>query len=991
MKLFAISGVRYRKPLIAAVSILVLYSVLGFLVAPWLVEKQALKSVRENMNAELRLHKIAINPFVLSLKIDGLEFDDPRGMPLARVEQIFVNFQLSSLFRWALTFDEVRFDAPELFVARDAAGDMNIAFLTAERDAKNQADGESGKSSILPLLIFNFAINNSALNWSDLVPIDPVKTRLGPVNIAIANLNTLPDRSGQQDVVITTETSGTLSWNGTLQLNPLFSEGRASIKGSYFPLMSAYLRHEIGFDVVDGVADIALDYRVASRADGSFEASVDDLNLQFQDVFIRTFSATDTTLDRDVLQLPSLKLVGGTFRWPEQTISVAGLEFDDALLSLVRDETGALNIIPQRSAKTEASADAPANNGSDWEFSLDRLSVSRTAIQLEDHSVQPAAHIGVKSLSIDVAEINNEPGSQFPTALSLLTGTGGTLTMDGTIAVLPEPLLDLEVAIDSLSLAAAHPYIRPLADVSLDSGTLNLSGRLQSLPADRLQFGGDLSIVDFLITETDEGSRLGSWGQVAVNNVAFSSADKSLDITAIKLRKPYGDIRIAADGSINLGRVKKSETSNVEESTSSSESPFAITIGKVIIEDAAMDFEDLSLPLPFFAKIADLNGDMSTIATKSSQPSTVALEGKVDEFGFVRVSGFITPLEVSKNTDMKVAFQNVEMPKLSAYTIPFAGREIASGKMDLDLGYKVTASELVGENKIVLRDLQLGDKVEHPGAMSLPLGLAVALLKDGDGKIDIDLPVRGNIDDPEFRYGSVVLKAFGRLIIKIAASPFALLGNLLGVEASELEYISFLPGRADLTPPELERAGKLAEALQLRPELVLELNGAIDRKTDGLALRSEKLDALVEARATSAADRDTGAASIAAQQTEILEEMFSETNSAADATDTLEALRNQFTKTPTDAEAATFDAVAYSAELRRQAVELQALTDDELAALANKRSANTRDAIVETGADLAERIKIGGPQAIETSNDEAVRMKVTMNTADDIEDFKDAR
>ncbi len=989
MKLFAISGFRYRKPLIAAVSILVLYSVLGFLVAPWLVEKQALKSVRENMNAELRLHKIAINPFVLSLKIDGLEFDDPRGMPLARVEQIFVNFQLSSLFRWALTFDEVRFDAPELFVSRDAAGDMNIAFLTAERGAKKEADGESGKPPILPLLIFNFAINNSALNWSDLVPIDPVKTRLGPVNIAIANLNTLPDRSGQQDVVITTETSGTLSWNGTLQLNPLFSEGRASIKGSHFPLMSAYLRHKIGFDVVDGVADIALDYHVASRGDGSFEASVGDFNLQFQDVHIRTFSATDRTLDRDILQLPSLKLVGGSFRWPEQTIAVAGLEIDDAVLSLFRDETGALNIIPQRSAKTEASADtlpddersdAPSNNGSDWEFSLDRLSVNRTAIQLEDHSVQPTANIGVKSLSIDVAEINNEPGSQFPTALSLLTGTGGTLTMDGTITVLPEPLFDLEVAIDSLSLATAHPYIKPLADVNLDSGTLNLSGRLQSSPADRLQFGGDLSIVDFLITETDEGSRLGSWGQVTVNNFAFSSVDKSLDITEIKLLRPYGDVRIAADGSINLGRVKKAETPNVEESTSSSKSPFAITIGKVVIEDAAMDFADLSLPLPFIAKIADLNGDMSTIATKSRQPSTVALEGKVDEFGFVRVSGFITPLEVSRNTDMKVAFQNVEMPKLSAYTIPFAGREIASGKLDLDLGYKVTASELVGENKIVLRDLQLGDKVEHPGAMSLPLGLAVALLKDGDGKIDIDLPVRGNVDDPEFRYGSVVLKAFGGLIVKIAASPFALLGNLLGVEASELEYISFLPGRADLTPPEFERAGKLAEALQLRPELVLELNGVIDRKADGLALRSEKLDALVKARATSAAGRETDAATVAAQQTEILEEMYSEMNPAVDTTDTLEALRIRFTKAPTDTEAAIFDVVAYSAELRRQAVELQALTDEELAALANKRSANTRDAIVEIDADLTERIKIGSPKAIETSNDEAVRMKVTMST-----------
>ena len=981
--------VRYRKPLIAAMAALVLYAALGFLLAPWLVEKNAVKAVRENLGAELRLGKVAINPFVLSLRIDDLEFDDPDGLPFARVEQIFANFQLSSLFRWALTFDEVRLDAPELFMSRDAAGDMNIAFLTAGSSAKAEAD-VSQESGMLPLLIFNFAINNSALNWNDLVPVDPVKTRLGPVNIAIANLNTLPARAGQQDVVITTETAGTLSWSGTLQLNPLYSEGSASIKGSHFPLMSAYIRHDLGFDAVDGAADVALDYRVASQPDGSFEANIDDFNLKFQDVLIRTFSpGNESKVDRDVLKLPSLVVSGGTFRWPQRSVSVAGFELNDAELSLYRDETGALNIIPQRNTdlETETETDTVATDKSNvWQFSLGRLALNRTSIQLEDHSVQPAAAVGVQSLNLEITDINNDSGSEFPTALSLLTSAGGTLTIDGTLGVLPEPLLDLNLTLDNLPLAAAHPYVKPLANVSLDSGRLSVSARLQSSPADRLQLDGDLSIEDFLITETSEGSRLGSWDRVSANKVAFSSAGKSLNVSEIRLQKPYGDIRIAADGSMNLGRVQKTDTKDdirddVQPSNDSAPA-LAVTIGKVVIEDAAMDFADLSLPLPFSAKIADLNGDLSTIATASSEPSTVALEGKVDEFGFVRVSGFLTPLETSRNTDMKVAFQNVGMPKLSSYTIPFAGREIASGKLDLDLGYKVTASELVGENKIVLRDLELGDKVEHPGAMSLPLGLAVALLKDSDGKIDIDLPVRGNVDDPDFRYGSVVLKALGGLIVKIVASPFALLGNLLGVEASELENIAFLPGRADLTPPEMERAGKLAEALQLRPELILELNGVIDRQLDGQALKAEKLDALLDVQTGSSASDDVDALEALRRETKALESILSETSPE---TDLLDALRSEFTSAPTDTQAAMFDAVAYRAELRRQTIEAQALSDEELAALANDRSANIRDAIVAVDADLLERIKIGGPQATESRNEESVPMKVKMSTGSDDE------
>ena len=276
---------------------------------------------------------------------------------------------------------------------------------------------------------------------------------------------------------------------------------------------------------------------------------------------------------------------------------------------------------------------------------------------------------------------------------------------------------------------------------------------------------------------------------------------------------------------------------------------------------------------------------------------------------------------MSNNTDLAVVFENVEIPKFSAYTIPFAGREIESGKLDLNLGYLVKERQLVGENKIVLRDFELGDEVPHPDAMSLPLGLAVALLKDPSGNIDIDLPVRGDLDDPEFSYGRVIGKALVNLIVKIVASPFALLGNLIGVEPDELEHINFPPGRADLTPPEVERAQKLAEALALRPSLVLEISGVVDREADTLALKTERLDVAVESRIETGSDGDD--ANYAGQRAQVIESMYRESivpDSAA-----MDALRAEYTLLVVDdetgKEAERFDELAYTEELRRRLID----------------------------------------------------------------------
>ncbi len=659
------------------------------------------------------------------------------------------------------------------------------------------------------------------------------------------------------------------------------------------------------------------------------------------------------------------------------------------MISLLRDADGALNVLPAQDAVAtedggQAEAEPAAPAADPWQLSLSQFSINRLAFNVEDQGLEPPANVGWRSLDIDVRDISNVPGAAFPTVARLEALDGGSLSINGQLVVLPQPSFDFKLVVDALEFGMVDPYVKRLADVHLESGALNVEAELHSSADEALKVSGDFEIADFLLTESDQDTRLGSWSSMKAENLVYSAAGNSLEISELRLGAPYGDILIAEDGSINLGRVRKGAETDDEEQPgagkpvdepASEEPGTAITIGRVVVSDAAADFADLSLPLPFNAKIASLNGEISTIATTSSEPSTVKMEGKVDEFGQVQISGTVTPLDPALNTNVRVAFENVDMPKFSAYSIPFAGQEIASGRLDLDLGYTLKDGALAGENNVVLRDFELGDKVEHPGAMSLPLGLAVALLKDPSGKIDLDVPVRGDVNDPEFKYGTVVRKALVNLLTKIVTSPFALLGKLVGAESDELDYLAFEPGRADLSPPELEKAGKIAAALGLRPQLALQIDGVYAPDADQAALKAEKADQAIEARITGTQDDK---AMYADQRRKAVEALLTEALAGTDPQATLDDVRQAHTAAGDDGKE-QFDALAYTEALRAQLVELQPLGEAELESLAAARAQNARQAILDVDAELDSRVTIEASATADVDEDARVRMELRLS------------
>jgi len=424
-----------------------------------------------------------------------------------------------------------------------------------------------------------------------------------------------------------------------------------------------------------------------------------------------------------------------------------------------------------------------------------------------------------------------------------------------------------------IDLTALQPYIARRSALDLLSGRLAASLAIDRAAAGALTVSGDTSVARLRTVDRSRQDFV-TWDRLSMEGIQYRSQPAALRIRRIVAVKPYARVIVAADRSLNLREALSSGQAQTHSISRTSSSPPAtaaahpasagasstlpVSIGRIQISNASARYTDLWIEPHFTLAIQDLSGDISGMSSAPGSRARIQLEGKVDRYAPITISGELNLLAAQLYTDLKMSFQGVELTTATPYSAHFAGYKIEKGKISADITYHIDAGRLTANHHIVIDQLQLGDKVESPDAVKLPLKLAVALLRDRNGVIDLGLPITGSLSDPQFRLGPLIWKVVVNVLEKAVTAPFELLGKLFGA-GPEIKFIDFDAGSSSLDDSDRQRLASVVKALQARPSLELDVPSAYTPELDRPALGAQLLQSkLLELRSREAGAHKRG-------------------------------------------------------------------------------------------------------------------------------------
>src|SRR6185369_13047735 len=591
------------------------------------------------------------------------------------------------------------------------------------------------------------------------------------------------------------------------------------------------------------------------------EQASPELQLKLADV---EFSASGLALASGAqtqFTLAKLGLTDGTLDLAARRAGVGRLYAEAGQLQITRDRDGKVNTVGLllKVAQTRRQAAAPAaSTGPPWVAVAKSVELSKFGADVQDLGTGVKVHASDVAVKLEGASSDLKQPVKFDAGLTLTEG--GVLSAQGSV-VPDSGAVQADVRVKQLALAPLQPFLAKYVNLKIAGGNVSAQGRLtRTAVTDQsanLRYQGALNIAGLKLNERD-GALFAAWKNLGTDKFTASLNPNLLDIPDLRVVEANAKLTIEEDRTFKSARllVEPATTSTramgaAAAPARAADDPFPVRIRRIRVQNAKLDFTDLSLRPQFGAKIYELNGVVTGLSSNRDARSQIELDGRVDEFGLARIRGELNPFAPRDNTDVNVVFKNVDMVPASPYSMKFAGYKIAEGKISLDLQYKVRDGQLEGANQIVIDKLTLGERVESPDALKLPLQLAIAILKDSDGRIDLGLPVSGNINDPQFSYGAIIWKAIGTLLTKIVTAPFRALGSLLGISGEKLEAIDFDAGSDKLLPPEREKLRQVAQLLVKRPQLNLSVPGPYSEAADGAALRARAVRGEIARRAGS--------------------------------------------------------------------------------------------------------------------------------------------
>ena len=950
---FMLKGIkRAAGALLIAVA---LYSLLGFLIVPGIGLRIANQQLAQYSNAPARLERFQLNPFSLEATLWGLHIGEP-GQEQVAFERLHANLQLDSLWRGVLHLSTVELDKPhtQLLFAKD--GTLNLTQLF-KLPPRAEPVTEEPPSEPFPLRIAYIKLADGNLRFEDLRPSEPIEFVYDDLSFELHNLSTLPDDSAEMTLVATGPRGGRIDWNGQISLVPISSSGNLKISDGKLEALWPYVRDAVPLVLEEGAIDLTTDYSLSL-------ANSTQLLLHNTQVKIAPF-AINAPDGRPLVKLANLEISDTSLDLLKQQVVVGKIRSQQLETWAAREADGQLDwqklfaTATAGSAQQESKKQIEATPGKPWQVLLRDVQLRDYRVHLADRVPEQDVALELGPLDLDLQEFDSRGTSPFTLSLDTGLGKQGSLHAEGQAQLNPTTA-SLKVTSRAIDLRVAQAYLSPLVRIELRSGLLDSELDVTLDATEPLAFSvtGKAQVNQLHTLDTLKERDFVCWQQLDLLGLNYRHGD-SLSIDKVQLNQPYARFIINEDLTTNVsdlliaqpGAPAPAASAQPAEQASPptpASQPLGIHIGQVSIDDGSANFADFSLTPNFATAIQQLNGRIGTLDNRSQKPASVDIAGKVDRYAPVSIKGSLNPFDPLDSLDIHTQFKQLELTTLTPYSGKFAGYRIRKGRLNLDLHYRISQGKLNAENSVVVEQLQLGEKVDSPSAVDLPIRLAVALLKDTEGKIALSLPVQGDLNNPEFSVMPVVWQTLRNLILRAAQAPFKFIGGLVsGGAEMDLSTVPFAPGSSELDSSAQTALDLLASALKERPALRLEVEGISAPSSDGPPLAEQRLQREYQNTYYKILQRRGDAVPAAVNQLEVpLDEQGP----------LLEGIYRARLKQQPPAEWQELDEEQRAANLRAAILQLWGKSQMLQRRLAQARAASIKDYLVDRGGLADERI-----------------------------------
>lgn len=880
-----------------------LYTSFGFWGVPWLVKYVLVNKVPQSIQRQVKVKEVTFNPFKLYLKVDGLEIGSKvKGKKLLNLKGLELDVEAASIPKMAFIVSKLKVDSPSIFLERDKKGHLSIEDLFATEEKETNKEKGNFKFSLNNIeisngkLIFQDQLKQSVHNIEKInIGIPFISNIDQDVSIYVkpyfsASINGSPvEFKGQtrpfaqdRDTIIDLKftdvditrylnyfpnlmglklNQGKLSTNLALHFalkdKPMIAlSGNVTIKNAIISKLDTKI-------ITVGQLGIKLKQSRLFSKKIAFDSKVKDLNIYSKSVASNDAKTKPVNSSKPLFTLPMTSIEGVRLELAKGLTEIESVAIKNPSVKFTLFKDGGSNVgkfvefltsdssnISPGKEKKEDSNESNQKK-TEGEFRVGKVSIDGASVHFSDLTPENPVSLEFSGLKAIFSDFSTKAGNNFSYNMETAVNKTGKIKISGK-GKLANTALESQIQLSNVPLPPFQGYVDKYLNLELGRGHLSLVAKASFDQKDKgkinLKVDGNSKLQNVLIFSKKTQEPFVKWKEIAINKFLFTYAPVKLIIDEISLNRLQQNLIVFKDGTLNISNLlketkeeKKKEKTKVarKDTSSDSSSDVLIKIKKIKFDSCKLKVVDRSLKQVFVREFASIKGTLTGISNQPDMKGKVNLTALVDNRSKVLITGLVNPLAKPLYVDLSVKIGGAGMTRFSPYAQRFLGYKIEKGKMFLDLKIKLEGKKLYVDNKLVLDQFDLGERVPSKDAINAPIKLAIALLKDRSGKIDLNIPIRGKLDDPKFSYRSAVLKAIMNIFIKAATSPFSLLGAMLG-SGEQLDFVAFKPGISKLDENATKKLDILSKALADRPALKVEISGCYDPSLDKKGLEEKR-------------------------------------------------------------------------------------------------------------------------------------------------------